>query len=432
MGKKRCKMKAQDGLTGLYNKWKFFSSIQEILDRESEKRYMLICSDIKNFKLINEMFGFTAGDEMLKKIGQFLADNKAPGGIYARIESDKFGIFLEEQYGKEMIQLLSETEFGVDGCNSYLVHVNIGVYEITDKSIPPSLMYDRAIMALNTIKKDRRHQVAYFKKSMWEQMVREQDLYNDLLRGINNDEMMMYLQGLYNAEDKLVGAEVLARWKHPQRGFLPAGMFVEDLEKNGLIVALDQHIWELACRQLHKWSKEGREELFLAVNVSAKDFETIDICGVLMNLIKQYDILPGRLRIEITETALMDDFERNLQVIDQLRENGFIVEIDDFGTGYSALNMLKDISADVVKLDMKFLQKCKDEKKGQVILQTMIDLVKKLKMEVIVEGVETREQLELLKEYRCDVFQGYYLMIPKDVESFEEELKQQSVSFESA
>lgn len=166
----------------------------------------------------------------------------------------------------------------------------------------------------------------------------------------------------------------------------------------------------------------GKGQFVLSVNISAKDFETIDVCEVLTKLVHKYDISPKKLRLEITETALMQDIDRNIVVIDSLRANGFIVEIDDFGSGYSSLNMLKDFTADVVKLDMKFLQSCKDEERGKTILQLMVELVKKLGMQVIVEGIETQEQLNLLKEYKCDVFQGYYLMRPMSVENFEREI----------
>lgn len=423
-------METKDTLTGLFNKWGFFFRVQEILKQKNNKKYQIICFDVKHFKLINDLFGFSAGDRVLKKIADSLFESRTEEGVFARIDSDKFGAFVEKKNAHQIIAKLTEKELYVEGSSTYLVRISMGVYEIDDKTIPVSLMYDRAKMALDTIKEDRVQQVAYFKETMREKMVNEQVLYNELYRAIKNEEMIIYLQGLYNAEKKIVGAEALVRWKHPVKGILSAGMFVEDLEKDGLIVALDQYIWELACKQLQKWSVEGNEDLFLSVNVSAKDFESIDVCETLLKLVKKYNILPEKLRIEITETTLMDDVDRNLKVIDKLQENGFIVEIDDFGSGYSSLNMLKDICADVVKLDMKFLQKAKDEERSKIILRTMVDLVKKLKMQVVVEGVETEEQFVLLKEYNCDLFQGYYLMHPESIEAFEDKLHVQKIAEE--
>lgn len=412
-------METHDSLTGLYNKWKFYFEVQEILKQNKEKEYQIICSNVKHFKLVNDLFGISAGDNLIRKIGTCLKEEGCPEAIYARLEADKFGIFVPNEYAQRIIDLFLKTEFYADKRNSYSVHIDIGVYEIDDKEVPVSLMCDRANMALETIKADRGKQVAYFKEKMREQMLREQILYVELNRAIKRKEMTIYLQGLYDVNKNVVGAEALVRWNHPVRGVLSAGIFVEALEENGLIVNLDQYIWELACEQLQKWKKEGKEGLFLSVNISAKDFDAIDVCDVLKNLVDKYEISPQKLRLEITETALMKDVDRNLRVINELRKSGFIVEIDDFGSGYSSLNMLKDIVVDVVKLDMKFLHKCTDEERSKTILQAMVELVKKLDMQVIVEGVETKEQFELLKSYACDFFQGYYLMRPMDVESFE-------------
>lgn len=416
-------MAMYDSLTGLYNKWGFYFQVQEVLKNDSDTNYQIICSNIKSFKLVNDLFGLSAGDNLIKEIGNQLKEKGYSEGVYARLEADKFGIFVPNEYAQQIINLLLEAEFHVEGSSSYLIHIDIGVYEIDDKTIPVSLMCDRANMALDTIKEDRIKQVAYFKETMREQVLREQVLYGDLRRAIKNKEMIIYLQGLYDSHENIIGAEALVRWNHPKKGILSAGEFVETLEQNGLIVSLDKYIWELACEQLFQWKEEGKDNLFLSVNISAKDFESIDVGDVLTNLVRKYNISPEKLRLEITETALMKDIDRNLKVIDGLRANGFIVEIDDFGSGYSSLNMLKDIIADAVKLDMKFLQKCKDEERGKMILQTMVELVKKLGMQVIVEGVETQEQFNLLKEYDCDVFQGYHLMRPMDVEAFEQKIE---------
>lgn len=415
-------MEKHDSLTGLFNKWGFFFKVQDILKKDTETNYQILCTNIKHFKLINDLFGMDAGDEIIKSIADSLKRNRAEKTIFARLEADKFAVLVPNESSREMIDLFLKADFHLRGNEAYLIHIDVGVYEIDDWTIPVSLMCDRANMALATIKEDRSKQVAYFKETMREQMLKEQLLFSDLHRAIKGQEMIIFLQGVYDSNEKIIGAEALVRWNHPGKGILSAGEFVETLEKNGLITTLDEYIWELACKQLRKWEDERQNDLFLAVNISAKDFEAMDVCHVLTNLVEKYHILPEKLRLEITETALMDDVERNLSTIQELREAGFIVEIDDFGSGYSSLNTLKDITADVVKLDMKFLQKCKDEERSKTILKAMVELVKKLDMQVIVEGVETREQLELLKEYECDAFQGYYLMRPMDIINFEKQL----------
>ncbi len=418
-------MEIYDSLSGLYNQWGFFFKVQEVLKNDQETNYQIICSNIKHFKLVNDLFGIAAGDNLIKQIGRLLKENGHLGGVYARLEADKFGILIPKKNAQQLMDVLLEKEFQIEGQESYIVRIDMGIYEIEDKSIPVSVMCDRAKMALDTIKEDRGRQAAYFHETMRQQMLKEQVLYGEIQRAIKNKELVMYLQGLYDAKENIVGAEALVRWNHPLEGVLSAGTFVETLEKNGLIAKLDMYIWELACEQLQKWKKAGKGDLFLSVNISAKDFEAVDVCEVLTKLVRKYEISPEKLRVELTETALMENVERNLTVIRKLRNNGFIVEIDDFGSGYSSLNMLKDIMADVIKLDMKFLQKCQDEERSRTILQMMVELGKKLGMQVIVEGVETQEQFQLLKQYNCDIFQGYYLMYPMDVDSFEQKIRQE-------
>lgn len=412
-------MEIFDSLTGLYSKKGFSYKAQETLESDSNTSYQIVYSDVRHLKLVNDLYGIPEGDKLIQKIGKALKDSNTPGAIYARLDGDQFATLVSKENAQSIIDLLTKTEFCVDACKTYKVHIDVGVYEIEDRTVPITIMCDRAKMALNTIKEDVLKQVAYYSDTIREQMVKEQMLFGEMHRAIRDREMIIYLQGLYDSNENLVGAEALVRWAHPEKGILSAGEFVGVLENNGLIVSLDQYVWELACQQLQKWQQEGKSDLFLAVNISAKDFDTIDVCEVLIGLVNKYGINPEKLRLEITETALMTSVDNTIKVIEKLRENGFKVEIDDFGSGYSSLNMLKDIVVDVVKLDMKFLRKCKDEERSKTILQMMVDLVKKLDMQVIVEGVETKEQLEFLKSYNCDVFQGYLLMRPMDVENFE-------------
>ena len=178
-------METKDTLTGLFNKWGFFFRVQEILKQKNNKKYQIICFDVKRFKLINDLFGFSAGDGVLKKIADSLFENRTEDGVFARIDSDKFGVFCRKKNAQRIIRMLTEMELYVEGSSTYLVRISMGVYEIDDKTIPVSLMYDRAKMALDTIKEDRVQQVAYFKETMREKMVNEQVLYNELYRAIN-------------------------------------------------------------------------------------------------------------------------------------------------------------------------------------------------------------------------------------------------------
>ena len=198
------------------------------------------------------------------------------------------------------------------------------------------------------------------------------------------------------------------------------GEFIPVFEKNGMIVKLDQYMWEAACKQLRKWKDEGKKDMYISVNISPKDFYFMDVKQVLTDLVKKYNIEPQKLKLEITETAIMTNIDNPVEILDGLRKEGFIIEMDDFGSGYSSLNMLKDIYVDILKIDMAFLRKSNDEERGRKILKTMIQLAKDLEMPTITEGVETLEQVEFLKAMGCKMFQGYYFAKPMDVATFEE------------
>mgnify|MGYP000078184194 len=230
----------------------------------------------------------------------------------------------------------------------------------------------------------------------------------------------MYLQPQVKRDGAAKGAEALVRWVHPSRGILTPYAFIDILENAGLIYKLDLYIWEKAAQKLAEWKEKGYGSYHISVNISTKDFYIIDIYETFTGLINKYGIAASNLHLEITETTLMTDFEKNMNIIHKLQGVGFRVEIDDFGSGYSSLNMLKDISADVLKIDMGFLRKSENEVKGQDILESIITLAGKIGMDVITEGVETKKQLDMLTMMGCHEFQGYYFSKPVPVSEFEE------------
>lgn len=412
-----------DVLTGLYDKSSFFIKVQETLKYNTNEKYQIIYLNIKNFMLINDLFGIEAGDRLLNKIGNIIKENLFPGEICGYLEADSFCVLVCDKYGRQLTDLLAQMPIYMDESRSYQVNIDMGVYEISDTALPVPTMCDRAKLALRTIKDSCIDKVAYYNEAMRTNILKEQVLFSQMQRAIEKGEIKIYLQGIYNTKSVILGAEVLVRWDHPARGIIAAGEFIGFLEENGMIVKLDQYVWRCACAQLKKWKQEGRDNLFLSVNISAKDFDVIDVCQVLTDLVAEYEVEPRNLRLEITETALMQDVERNIKIIDALRSKRFIVEIDDFGSGYSSLNMLKDIVTDVIKLDMKFLYKSRHEARSKTILIMIVSMLRKLNLGIIVEGVETEMQLSFLKEIGCDVFQGFFFMRPMSLEAFEKALK---------
>jgi EAL domain-containing protein (putative c-di-GMP-specific phosphodiesterase class I) len=263
---------------------------------------------------------------------------------------------------------------------------------------------------------------------MYEKMLVEHELSMQLPEALQGGQLVCYLQPQNDEEGVIKGAEALVRWNHPQKGLLMPAEFVPLFERNYMIVEIDHYIWEEACRLLHRWNNEGHEDIYVSVNVSARDFESIDVYKTLTGLVDKYELDPSKLKVEITEGTIMQNPMRQIKLIGQLRTAGFYVEMDDFGSGYSSISMLKDIDIDAVKMDMRFFSKTGHIDRSRKIVEAMVGLLRDFKMTVIAEGVETKRQVDFLSSISCDVFQGYYFSQPIPVEEFEEKAFHQSQS----
>jgi EAL domain-containing protein (putative c-di-GMP-specific phosphodiesterase class I) len=255
---------------------------------------------------------------------------------------------------------------------------------------------------------------------MTQKVVSDNRLVSEFDAALDQNQFEMFLQPQVRADGSLTSAEALVRWRHPERGLISPVEFIPVFEETGLIYRLDQRIWELAAQKLREWREEGHDDVKISVNISARDFYYLDIYKSFTELVEKYGIDPHMLNVEITETAIMMNLDKQLVLLDRLQKYGFHVEIDDFGSGYSSLNMLKNIHADVLKIDMGFLRETQNHKRTKIILNMIIELAKQLHMTVITEGVETEKQVEFLTKAGCDVFQGYYYSKPITVGEFEE------------
>lgn len=411
---------SHDRLTGIYNKEHFYDKVVELLEDKEPNTYCMVCSDIKNFKLVNDIFGINVGDEVLISIAEMLKANSKPGSVFGRISGDRFAICMpKKRFDPDtFINSIKRIGENVD-TSTYRISVHVGVYDIVDKNVAVSAMCDRAFMAIKTIKSSLTEMLAYYDDGIRESTVSEQKVTGEFGTALEEEQFCFYIQPQVSVKGKILGGEALVRWIHPQRGLVPPVEFIGILEKTGLICRLDMYIWEMACRKLWEWKDSGRSDYHISVNISPKDFYFIDIYKVFTGLVQKYDLNPRNLRLEITESAIMSDFDKQLVLIQRLQEYGFLVEMDDFGSGYSSLNMLKDMPVDTLKVDMGFLRETEHQERSRTILKMIISLSKQLGMEVVTEGVETREQVDFLTEIGCDIFQGYYFAKPMPVNEFE-------------
>jgi EAL domain-containing protein (putative c-di-GMP-specific phosphodiesterase class I) len=249
--------------------------------------------------------------------------------------------------------------------------------------------------------------------------IHEQEIISSFNLALDRGEFHIYLQPQVKDDGTVVGGEALARWIHPDKGIVPPGQFISVLENANLIYQMDRYIWELAAKQLSLWKGTENEKYRISVNISPKDLQFLNIEVVFSELVEKYKIDPGKLNLEITETAIASNIGSCIELMTNLRNKGFLVEMDDFGSGYSSLNLLKDLKLDVLKIDMKFLDSTDDPQRAEIILENIIHMAQQLQMVVIAEGVETSDQLQMLREKGCDMFQGYYFSKPVDVLTFE-------------
>lgn len=412
---------SHDSLTGLLNRDQFYEEVHDMVNKYPDTTFYLICSNIKDFKFINEIFGMEKGNQVLINQAKLMASNPSERTICARLMNDRFALCLprEEFDEKRVADSIEELQREFTG-NSFHLHTYMGVYEIRDRDEAVRVMVDKANIAADTIKNDFDCCVAYYDGHLLEISIEQRRLLGEFEPALQKDEFAMYLQPQVNCDGVAKGAEALVRWVHPSRGILTPYAFIDILENAGLIYKLDLYIWEKAAQKLAEWKEKGYGSYHISINISTKDFYIIDIYETFTGLISKYDIPASKLHLEITETTLMTDFEKNMNIIHKLQDVGFRVEIDDFGSGYSSLNMLKDISADVLKIDMGFLRESENEVKGQDILESIITLASKIGMDVITEGVETKKQLDMLTMMGCHEFQGYYFSKPVPVSEFEE------------
>ncbi|MCR5217314.1 GGDEF and EAL domain-containing protein [Treponema sp.] len=409
-----------DEVTGLLNREGFFKNVDEVFSKYNDQQWMMVCTNIQDFKMINEIFGTETGDRILKKEAELLKRYAHKDSVYGRIADDKFCIFFRKEYfSEDVVKQYYDQIKKIISSQSYELHMQFGIYEIKSADESADSMFDKAMFAMDEIHGNYMKLISYFDSNLMDKRLSEKNIIADFDEAISKEEFELYLQPLITNNNKSFGAEVLVRWNHPERGIIVPDFFVKVYEQCGLISRLDLYIWRKACAILKDWKSRGLTEPYLCVNVSPWDLYYFDLYAVFTGLVSEFGIDPGHLNIELTETVLLSDYKKVMELFKKLQDFGFKIEIDDFGSGYSSLNMLKDIKADILKIDMLFLNKTVNFEKSRKILAAIITLAKKLNMNVITEGVENESQVKMLSDLGCNTFQGYYFSKPLSVTEFE-------------
>jgi diguanylate cyclase (GGDEF)-like protein/PAS domain S-box-containing protein len=408
-----------DSLTNLPNRALFMDRLKHASQRR-EYNFAVLFLDLDRFKIINDSLGHNAGDKLLIGIAERLQSCVRPQDTVARLGGDEFAILLEDISDAgahaiaERIQLTLKKPFNLAG-RDVQSSVSIGITLGKDMADPEQLLRN-ADVAMYHAKNTGRARYAMFDSSMHEKVVETMQLEVELRNALEQNEFRVYYQPIVDlTTGEISGVEALVRWYHPTRGMITPNHFIPIAEDMGMISQLDNWVLREATKQVKSWQTKLARPLTVSVNLSTKNFRLGDLGATILSTLKETQLSPRSLKLEITESVLMNNLESSLHQLQRLRDEGIHLQIDDFGTGYSSLSYLHQLPLDSLKIDRSFIWQLGSQDKGKdgnAIVQTILSLARSLNLSVVAEGVETNEQLEELNNLGCDYGQGFLFAKP--------------------
>lgn len=413
----------EDQLTGVYNKQYFYEKASGMIEASNENM-CIVMADIVNFKIINDLYGIEQGDKLLKYIAEQLKTTlNEYGGIVARFNADHFYMCVKKTAVENEIFVRKFKKTPVDNIDVSMLY---GVFLIEDKkNIPVNIMCDRANMAAHDAEGMKSGDyILYYTEEDRNKLIKKKEIEEDMEKAIEDNQFHVFVQPKYDVVDnKIVGGEALARWIHPDKGMISPGDFIPIFEENGFIRFLDYCIWEETCKFIADCKKNNLKSYPISINVSRIHFYGKELKHKLLELLEKYNLDASELELEITESVYVEDADLINRRITELQQLGFKIAMDDFGSGFSSLNMLKELPLDILKMDLKFLDSSEHVLKSHKILGALIQLAKSLELKVVVEGVETAEQVDFLKSLGKLGAQGYYYSKPLAAEDYKKLLE---------
>lgn len=380
--------------------------------------------DIRKFKIVNDLYGEKFGDQILEFILSQLKECCHEDQYFINLRSDVFMVVTAYEREEELTEFIALLDSRITSYKDVKLQMSYGIYTVEDKQMELRQMEDRAAMARKAAKNNIVTNVLFYKEQFKDVLYNRKFIEENIQTAITKRQFVMFLQPKYSiSKNEIIGAEALVRWFHPERGMIFPNQFIPIIEENGFVKKVDYYIWAEACRFIKRCQDAGLPLLPVSVNVSRVHLQDNECIEVLSDLIKTYNIPKELLELEITETA--NDQQISLKAL-QLKEQGYKLLMDDFGSGYSSLNILLETPFDVIKLDKKFMENMMDSGKGRMILEHVVLMADKLQLGLLAEGVETEEQIDLLKGIGCDQVQGYYYAKPMAEEQFFAMLKEQA------
>ena len=414
----------RDELTGLYNRDYFLEYAGRMRREHPDKPMDAVVLNIDRFHAVNAMNGREFGDQVLRAVGKELHDAALEaGGIAGRFEADRFDLFCPHRENYQ--ELYDRLQGRLDAlAPSAGIRLRMGVMPWR-QGMEAVQMFDRARTACGMVRDSYKERLIVFDTKMQEREDYEQRLLNDLHRALNSYEFEVYYQPQYDIQSdppRLVSAEALVRWNHPELGMIPPGDFIPLFERSGKIGEVDRYVWGEAARQVARWRDLYGVTIPVSVNLSRVDVFDPALESALDRLLAYNDLGQGAIKLEVTESAYTGNADQVIRVVEGLRQKGYIVEMDDFGSGYSSLNMLSAMPVDVLKMDRAFIRRIGENEKDAHLVALILGIARSLKVPVVAEGVETEEQLKLLKDLGCPLVQGFYFSKPLPAAEFEDKV----------
>lgn len=426
-----------DSLTGLPNRKYLHQYLVEFVEKLEDKnqKFAVLFLDIDRFKLINDSLGHVIGDLLLKAVGDRLKTLLRQGDLLVRWGGDEFAIIAKAIASPDIVVQIAETMIQSltvpFTCSGHELHIttSIGASIYPDHNTDVEGLIRNADMAMYRAKVDGRNSFQFYIPNMQEQSFQRLLMENNLRRALENEELETYYQPQVDlTTGKIVGLEVLLRWKHVALGSIPPSKFIPLAEETGLIIAIGAWVLRHTCLQAIEWQSMGLPPIQIGVNLSIMQLQQKDFLPSLQQILDETNFDPHYLELEITEGIMMDNVEEKIVLLNQFRQMGIQLSIDDFGTGYSALSYLKNLPIDTLKIDRTFIEYIDHNEQDQAIVASLINLSHSLNLVVIAEGVETQEQAELLRSLGCDRIQGHFFYKALPAEDIESLLRAQAIT----
>lgn len=417
-----------DDLTGLCTEYRFRENIKELLLQHPERNYSIITANLDNFKYINNIYGYEVGTKVLMIIGELLRRVASFPKLVTRNYADNFLLLVETDGIERLVdskeQLFASLIAPIKAITSedFTISYSLGYYDVVDRDLELNYMIDCSATAMKKGKGNTGYTLHKFTEEMHKEQIRNGDITATMHDAIGKREFIMYYQPKVSLVDgSLVGAEALVRWIRNGQ-LVPPNDFIPLFEKNGFIEKLDYYVLDSVCRFIKEYQGEAIPRI--SVNLSGITLMRDDLMEQYKKILGKYGVRQEQIVVEVTESALAIQFAEAVERIESLRAEGFVIAMDDFGTGVSSLNRLKEVNIDLLKMDRGFIVDAVGNPKGITIIRNMLNMALELELESIGEGIETEEELEMMKELGCSIGQGYYFAKPMSEEKFLEIIKE--------